>query len=348
MVSIIIPVYNTAQYLRQCLRSVVNQTLGNIEIIVVNDASTDGSQQIIDEYAEKDPRIVALRHTHNSMLGATRNTALAVRRGTYVMFLDSDDYLDVAACETLCKEMERTNADFIEFNFKEVAENPDVSLGDYSIAKEEWLHDPLAAFLEFRLLSSVCNKIFKTEVWKKVCFREQMLHEDDVAMFELLQHCTGAMKIPLKFYSYRRHPGSITRKPLTEQHVLSMGRVLEEIHHDARSHAFYEPYMQRVTTMLMAYCAVFLRRVQESSTDDKTKRTFYGMIAEKFMGLSAEYSTMMIDHVFDVQQECAMAEQRHTVADRKLRKRKKIILALFAYACIISVGFTALAWIFVN
>lgn len=345
LVSIIIPVYNVAQYLRECLDSAVGQTLREIEIIVVNDASTDGAQPIIDEYAKKDPRIVSIVHEKNKRQGAARNSGLAVRRGKYVMFLDGDDYLDVAACEILYKKMEHTGADFIEFNFEEMAENLDISPGGYSIAKEGQLPDPLAAFLQFHLLGAVCNKIFKTEVWNNICFRENMLYEDEVAIFELLQYCTGAIKIPRKFYFYRRWPGSTTRTTLTEEHACSMVRVLEEIHGIARAHAFYGPYIQGVNALLTRYCFIFLHRVQQSGVDEKTRRRFYSMVAKKFVGLGAEYASAMNNYAFDMEQKAAAVEQRHKMADQKLRQRKKIILALFAYAFAIT---TACVWALIS
>ncbi len=100
-ISIIIPVYNVEKYLRECLDSCVNQTLEDIEIICVDDASPDNSIKILEEYQQKDSRIRIFRHEENKNLGTARNTGLTNATGEYVWFVDSDDYIDTKACQIL-------------------------------------------------------------------------------------------------------------------------------------------------------------------------------------------------------------------------------------------------------
>lgn len=109
-VSIVIPVYNTAPYLRQCLDSVVNQTLRDIEIICVDDGSTDGSLAILEEYAAIDQRVRILRQ-QNQYAGVARNNGMAVAMGKYLMFWDSDDYFDLTALEKMYDQCEADQAD---------------------------------------------------------------------------------------------------------------------------------------------------------------------------------------------------------------------------------------------
>ncbi|MBQ6516479.1 glycosyltransferase family 2 protein [bacterium] len=113
-VSVIIPVYNTEKYLRQCLDSVTNQTLQDIEIICVNDGSTDRSQDILEEYAQKDSRILLI-NKENTNAGNSRNIGLEKARGEFVYFPDSDDWLELNAFEKLYKKATETNADIIVF-----------------------------------------------------------------------------------------------------------------------------------------------------------------------------------------------------------------------------------------
>ena len=91
--SIVIPVYNTAVYLKECLDSIINQTYSNIEIICVDDCSPDNSAEIIKEYAAKDNRIKYIKHSENKKQGAARNTGIDAASGKYITFIDSDDYL---------------------------------------------------------------------------------------------------------------------------------------------------------------------------------------------------------------------------------------------------------------
>ena len=115
-ISIIIPVYNTeSQYLRECLHSVINQTFRNIEIICINDGSTNNSLDILREYAQKDKRIVII-DKENAGQGAARNDGLKIATGKYIMFVDSDDWLKNEACELLYNKAENDNVDIVYFN----------------------------------------------------------------------------------------------------------------------------------------------------------------------------------------------------------------------------------------
>jgi glycosyltransferase involved in cell wall biosynthesis len=121
-VSLIIPVYNTEKYLRKCLDSVINQTFKSIEIICIDDGSTDESLSILNEYAKKDERFIVLTQK-NQKLGAARNAGLDRACGKYIMFLDADDWLELDAVESLYKAMENSKSDIALGNCKVVTEN---------------------------------------------------------------------------------------------------------------------------------------------------------------------------------------------------------------------------------
>ena len=112
LVSVIIPVYNVRAYLPQCLESVINQSYGNLEILIIDDGSTDGSGRICDQYAEKDERIRAL-HTENRGLASVRNLGLEQICGEYISFLDSDDWMELNTIETQLKAMIQTGSDIV-------------------------------------------------------------------------------------------------------------------------------------------------------------------------------------------------------------------------------------------
>jgi len=120
MISVIIPVYNMEKYLRQCLDSVINQTYKNLEIICVNDASTDSSLAILEEYAAKDNRIKIVNNEKNSKLGSSRNNGMKVAAGEWIHFLDADDYMELDAYEKLAEITEKYNdLDLIHFYWRE-------------------------------------------------------------------------------------------------------------------------------------------------------------------------------------------------------------------------------------
>lgn len=113
-ISIIIPVYNTESYLRECLDSALNQTLKEIEVICTNDGSTDNSLKILREYAKKDPRVIVIDQ-ENQGVSIARNSALKIAKGKYIHFLDSDDYLDLHAYEKLYQRAEQLSLDMLSF-----------------------------------------------------------------------------------------------------------------------------------------------------------------------------------------------------------------------------------------
>ena len=115
-VSIIVPVYNVEEYLRKSLDSVVNQTLKDIEIICVDDCSTDGSLNILKEYAKKDNRIRIIEQKENQGQGVARNIAIDIAQGEYIMFLDPDDWLELNACEEAYNQINKNKNDMVFFN----------------------------------------------------------------------------------------------------------------------------------------------------------------------------------------------------------------------------------------
>ena len=116
-VSVIIPVYNVEEYLRECLDSVVNQTLKEIEIICVDDGSTDNSLEILKEYAKKDSRITVITQ-QNLHAGVARNAGLAVARGEYLSFLDSDDFFELNMLEETYEVAKTENSDLTFYQYK--------------------------------------------------------------------------------------------------------------------------------------------------------------------------------------------------------------------------------------
>ncbi len=134
-VSVIIPVYNVEKYLKECLDSVVNQTLKDIEIICVDDGSTDNSGAILDEYASKDSRIKVV-HNENKGVGNARNTGLGLATGDYIYFLDSDDYIELNALEKLYNKSIELNLDICVCMVKELNINTSqMSIQEYAIYK---------------------------------------------------------------------------------------------------------------------------------------------------------------------------------------------------------------------
>ena len=160
-VSIIIPVYNVEKYLRQALDSVVNQTLKDIEIICIDDCSTDGSYEILQEYASKDDRIIVLKQETNQGVSIARNTGLEIAKGEYIMFLDSDDWLDITTCQKTYEKIIQNNIDMMCFgvyNFRNGTITPREDIKFINRYKEN-IDLPVEALKH--LVQNACAKLIK-------------------------------------------------------------------------------------------------------------------------------------------------------------------------------------------
>ncbi len=124
-ISVIIPVYNVEKYIEECIKSVLNQTFKDFEIICVDDCSTDNSIKTIEEYAKNDDRIKIVHHDINRGLAPARNTGMRNAAGDYIFFLDSDDYILPETLENLYNKIEKTNSDFVCASSEAFADNPD-------------------------------------------------------------------------------------------------------------------------------------------------------------------------------------------------------------------------------
>lgn len=171
-VSIIVPVYNTEGLLGRCLDRLVGQTYSNIEVICVDDGSTDGSLEVLRSYAGKDERIKVVSQA-NAGAGAARNKGLDLATGEYVMFCDSDDFYEPQMCELMVKAMVHKNVDLVTCDFKVVSED-----GGYSRDEENNIRPDLFGYHSLkdaekkkRVNSNLWNKVFKREIIERYHLR---------------------------------------------------------------------------------------------------------------------------------------------------------------------------------
>lgn len=158
-VSIIVPVYNVASYLDTCLMSCINQTFRDLEIIVVNDGSTDESLRIIKEYADKDDRIRVIIKENQGLVYA-RKSGLEAAHGEYVFHLDGDDYIEINAIELLYNEAVKSGADYVECNYCSVY----IQSGKKQISSKSTVHSELSG--QDFLLSMIRNE--KWNIWGRL------------------------------------------------------------------------------------------------------------------------------------------------------------------------------------
>lgn len=162
--TIVVPVYNVEKYLPKCLDSLVNQTYTDIEIICVNDGSTDSSLQIMEEYAQKDNRIKIINQ-ENQGVSVARNVGIDNATGDYILFLDSDDWLELEACETIVKNLDK-NVDILFFGYKFIKNYEIYNKYSYpdNITNKKYI-SPINLNICINKLScrAVCGKVYKTK-----------------------------------------------------------------------------------------------------------------------------------------------------------------------------------------
>lgn len=166
-VSVIVPVYNVEQYLPQCLDSLVNQTLQDIEIIIVNDGSTDNSQEIINNYIKRYPKKIKNYIKENGGLGSARNYGLKHAIGKYTSFVDSDDWLDLNALELMYKALEKHKSDIAVCD-----------MVDHFLNGEKIYHNCTKYKFKYEKTGSACNKMFKKELIGTLKFHNSIWYED--------------------------------------------------------------------------------------------------------------------------------------------------------------------------
>ena len=214
-ITVIMPVYNVEQYLREAIESVTEQTYKNLEIIIVDDGSKDSSGKICDEYEKKDNRIKVI-HQENQGLSGARNTGLKYATGEYIMFIDSDDKFELNACEIMYKEISTKKADYVIGNYINIDEdgskwdNPVFSLEKYKEFKLS-IKDYEKSFIIMN--SGVWNKIFSKAFIDKleIKFAERLPAEDAIFTTECFIKSENVYYIPNVIYQYRqRYSNSIS------------------------------------------------------------------------------------------------------------------------------------------
>lgn len=224
MVSVIIPVYNVEKYLKQCIDSVLQQTYTDIQVILVDDGSSDGCGKICDTYRLADPRVEVI-HKQNGGLGYARNSGLALAKGEYVIFIDSDDWIEADHIERLVCAAEAAGADAVIHGFKKCSDQGKiyakptlVKLGDYTNVLEEILYPMIAADgrvkLDKTLPVAAWCKMYRTDVIKKNDLQfvsERECISEDI-MFDLVffPKCKKVSIIDEYGYNYRFNPNSIS------------------------------------------------------------------------------------------------------------------------------------------
>lgn len=210
LISVVIPIYNVESYLKESLDSVVYQTYKNLQIILVDDGSTDDSGKICDEYAQKDNRITVV-HQQNSGAGAAKNSGLKLVEGDYLSIIDSDDYIELDMYEKMLSYMKQYDVDIVQCNFCNVYKNDRIY--PYWKIENHFSEISNVQFLSDVLLEWKCsvfwNKLFKTVLLEDTLFPENRKIDDEFFTYRLVSRAKKILNIDDVFYNYRMRNSSV-------------------------------------------------------------------------------------------------------------------------------------------
>lgn len=212
LVSIIVPVYNIERFLPKCLDTITRQTYSNLEIILVDDCSSDGSGLICDDFASRDPRAVVFHHKQKKKAGAARNTGQAAAHGEFILFIDGDDYLHLDTIRLLHEAINLDGGyDMVLVNqlatFKQDEDIETACPGDCIPLTQDDLMD------HFYKWTSVCGKLFRQDVIKGVWSNDYERSQDVDYSFRTFLKINKALWLKKALYFYVQRDGSAIHKP---------------------------------------------------------------------------------------------------------------------------------------
>jgi len=302
-VSVIIAVYNMEKYLDQCLQSIINQTLKEIEIICIDDNSTDKSLEILRNYAQQDNRIIIISQQENFGQGAARNKALEVAKGDYIMFLDSDDWLEPEACECAFNQIKTNDNDFAYFNVYNFFENKQKKLIDKEKLKpfNFIANNPhIELFkLDFCFIKSAesCFKIYKREFLNNnnIRYSSEKLGEDVPFSIKAIVCAKNISIINKPIYNYRIHSSSTTtsKTKYYKQLLTAREEALNIVQNSNHSEAFLKPFLAYSINTLFFWFDRF------SKKDITIAEDFYNEIRKTFKTYSLIFDINKIQKDID-------------------------------------------------
>lgn len=280
-VTVIVPVYNTSKYLRRCLDSLVNQTLKEIEILVINDCSTDNSKDILEEYQKKYENIKVFHNKINKGIGYNRNLGVQKANGKYLSFIDSDDWVDETMFDKMYGKAIKDNNDIVICNFYKMLEvNNDLSEMEINVINSKYDNTTLNKSPDLLLNVNLApwNKLYKKELFTNdVKFPENLKYEDAIVVIKTLSRAKkiGIVEDKLNYYLVR----SKSETTIMDKRVFDILEITKQIIEELKKHKYYE----EISEYVEAWCIRNLFRYtlqQRYQKDDEIKNKFIDEVFE--------------------------------------------------------------------
>ena len=211
LVSVIIPVYRSEEYLDKCISSIVGQTYQNLEIILVDDGSPDNCPEMCDRWAEKDCRIKVI-HKANGGLSSARNVGIELAGGEYLSFVDSDDWIASDMFEKVMKLFDENDPDIVTFDCNRINEKGEIyasteNIEDGLISSKKAIHE----LLKGNINNYAVNKVYKKHIFDGIRFPDERVWEDMAIAYKLLLNCRSVYCYSAKLYFYYTRSDSISK-----------------------------------------------------------------------------------------------------------------------------------------
>lgn len=260
LVSVIVPVYKTEKYLKRCLDSLCRQSLDNIEILLIDDASPDRCGEICEEYAAKDRRFKVIHNTVNRGVAAVRNIGVANAAGEYLMFADSDDWVHEDFCKDACECAVNYRADLVMFGYQQIImdgkpnlnehTNFTATVGEGFRTREEVIDMALIAFG-----SVPWNKLYHRSLFNDIYYPEDQIFEDTATTYKMIWKSSRIYCIDRVLYYYFRHSGSITIQKVSSKIFRMKYKAYWQLFRDLSAWGFCsELFEQFKTQCAFNYC----------------------------------------------------------------------------------------------
>ncbi len=261
-ISVVVPVYNSQEYLEKCLDSILNQSFNAFEIVLVNDGSTDDSLNIAQRYAEQDVRI-KLTTQSNAGLAVARNQGVFNARGEFVTFVDSDDYIHPRALELLHDTATQTNSDIVICPYQLTTESGQVLVTSTPLNEP----DPKIHFgtiLAAKAPSMVCDKLIKRELFitNDIWFPAGLLHEDVPTTFRLFHFATRIATVDIPLYNWVRRGASLSQS-ISDKHVFDFFQGFLLARRFLEEHNLLEDYLAHFTRRVLHFSLGAIDRMED-------------------------------------------------------------------------------------
>lgn len=260
MISVIVPIYNVEEYITECIKSIMNQTYKDIEIICINDCTQDNSITLVKELQNEDSRIRIINHEENKGLGGARNTGIENAKGEYIVFIDGDDYIDCTMIERLYNSLQEERTDvavcgvmLFDMGSNEMFSHTTFHYKDIEIQRKYDLCKDKRILVN--MWPSACNKLLKKNIIDRhsIKYKEKILYEDHTFYYEYFSKCNNFSYVNRPLYYYRKNrPDSITTTSTgRENEIFKILDYISEIFKDMYDeHTYNHVYAQIAVRLL--------------------------------------------------------------------------------------------------